>query len=154
MATWSTVLPKCHYSIGYSGSIVHNTLRTPFEAGYVQTRARFTQDRRRFRCGWNGLTQAQFNAFMTFVEDTKGSAEFFSWDDESQSTAVTYSVRFQADSIQWEYIAPGTFKVGCSLTGIPLPLSSTEIWPSLCKVTRIRVQKPAIASSTLLSITS
>ena len=39
-------------------------------------------------------------------------------------------------------------------TGIPLPLSATEIDPSAWSVTLIWEQCPARASSTLLSITS
>ena len=51
-------------------------------------------------------------------------------------------------------VAAEIFSVGCSATGIPLPLSSTIADPSLVRVTLIVSQYPAIASSMELSTTS
>ena len=112
MATWPATLPDVSFSVGYGGSKMHNTIRTPYEAGYVGTRARFTRDRMIFRCGWAALSETHFNTFMTFVDTCKGGGDTFSWDDNAQSSPVTYTMRFQEDSIAWDLVKPsGKYKV-------------------------------------------
>ncbi len=48
----------------------------------------------------------------------------------------------------------GRFSLGCMSTGMPRPLSDTVTELSMCRVTRMRVQYPAMASSMELSTTS
>jgi len=112
MATWATSLPYLNYSVGYTGESVHNTIRTPFEAGYVGTRPRHTRGRRTFRCGWSALPSSHFNTFMDFVSTCMGGADTFSWTDYSQSAVGTaYTVRFREDSIDWSLVDAQLFRV-------------------------------------------
>ena len=112
MATWPATLPDCQSSVGYGGDSIMPTVRTPFDAGYVQTWPLFTKKRRVFRCGWMALSETHFNTFMTFFETTaKGGSESFTWADNEQSTPVNYTVRFRQDAITWERVANEKYKV-------------------------------------------
>jgi len=116
MATWSTSLPKCSYSVGYSGETVHNTIRTPFEAGYVGTRSRFVRSRRTFRAGWSALPSSHLSLFLAFVSTCMGAADTFTWTDYSTGGVGTaYTVRFQEDSVSWDLVDAQRFRVTFSL---------------------------------------
>lgn len=112
MATWPAALPDCQLSVGYGGDSYMNVVRTPFDSGYVQTWPLFTKKRRVFRGGWMGLTESDFNTFMTFYEtDAKGGAESFTFADNAQGTPVNYTMRFRGDSVRWELIAYQRYRV-------------------------------------------
>lgn len=116
MATWATSLPYLSYAVGYSGELIHNTVRTPFEAGYVGTRPRFTRGRRAFRCGWSALPSSHFNTFMDFVSTCLGGADTFTWTDyKHDSTGTAYTVRFRDDSIDWDLVDAQRFRVSFQL---------------------------------------
>lgn len=57
------------------------TIRSPFEAGYEQTRPRFTRRRRTWRIAWEEapLSVTDYGALMAFVETVKIGADLFSW---------------------------------------------------------------------------
>ena len=118
MATWPSTLPTLSFSVGYSGQKLYSTIRTPFEAGYVGSRSQFTRDRMTFQCGWATLEKPALTTFLAFVDTCGGGGDTFSWDDESQSTAVTYTVRFQEDQVTWEQVDYGLFRVSFSLEEI------------------------------------
>jgi len=102
MATWPATLPDCHVVKGYGGKANWQTVVTPFEAGYEQTRARFTRNRMEWAGGWSALTSAQFLAFSSFVDEVKGGADSWEWTDSRISgAATTHTVRFIEESIQW-----------------------------------------------------
>lgn len=116
MATWPATLPPLNFSVGYSGELIHNTVRTPFEAGYVGTRPRFTRGRHTFRVGWSALCSTDTTAFLAFYSTCQGGAATFSWVDYGQSTVgSTYTVRFQEDSLNWELVDMRRFRVTFSL---------------------------------------
>jgi len=118
MATWPSTLPTLSFSVGYSGQKLYSTIRTPFEAGYVGSRSRFTRDRMTFQCGWAFLDETDLGTFLAFVDTAGGGGDTFSWDDESQATPVTYTVRFQEDQVTWEQVDYGRFRVMFSLEEI------------------------------------
>ena len=102
MATWPATLPKCSIQKGYGGKPTWQTLATPFEAGYEQTRALSTRNRSEWTGGMVGLTAAQFLAFTSFVDEVKYAADSWEWTDYRISTAAsTHTVRFIDHSIQW-----------------------------------------------------
>ena len=108
MATWPGTLPTL--SVNYSGSLDHNTVKTAFEAGYVQTRARFTRERESWTLGWMGITSAEFRTFTSFVVSVKGAADSFTFVDPVDA-ASTYLVRFRDDSIQWMRLDNNRYRV-------------------------------------------
>lgn len=56
------------------------TIRTPKDAGYVQTRARFTSIPRRYHIRYTAITTADKNLIYVFEKDTVvGGSEFFTW---------------------------------------------------------------------------
>lgn len=115
MATWPSTLPAVSFSVGYTGQKLYSTIRTPFEAGYVGTRSRFTRDRMTFQCGWAALDETDLGTFMTFVDTCGGGGDTFSWDDNKGATAVSYTVRFREDQVTWEQVDYGLYRVMFSL---------------------------------------
>ena len=114
MATWPVTLPNCHIVKGYGGKANWQTVVTPFEAGYEQTRARFTRNRMEWAGGWSALTSAQFLAFSSFVDEVKGGADSFEYTDYKLSTVAagtTHTVRFLEETIQWRVIDVGFHSV-------------------------------------------
>jgi hypothetical protein len=107
-ATWPATLPALSFSVGYSGQKLFSTVRTPYEAGYVGTRARFTRDRMTFRCGWAGLAETDLGTFLAFYDTCGGGGDTFSWDDESGPSDTTYTMRFQQDQLSWEPVSGGS----------------------------------------------
>ena len=78
-----------------------DTLRTRFEAGYVQTRARFTRIPKRFELNWSRMSISDFGTLRTFYEDTViGGAESFNWTHPISSTV--YVVRFIGDELNFD----------------------------------------------------
>ncbi len=69
------------------------TLRTEYESGYVQTRARRTTGPRVYRFRHRLATAANVTTFVTFWDARKGGAEAFDFTDPR--TAATISVRFR-----------------------------------------------------------
>ena len=65
----------------YSDSAASDpTIRTPKDAGYVQTRARFTSVPRRYHVLYNALTTHDKNLIYNFEKDTVNfGAESFTW---------------------------------------------------------------------------
>ena len=68
-------------------------IRSAFEAGYEQTRRRFTRCRKTFGLKWSVLSAADKSTLMTFFDTTTGGgADSFTW--TYPGTATTYTVRF------------------------------------------------------------
>ena len=79
------------------------TIRTPKDAGYVQTRARFTSIPRQYHVLYEAITTFDKNLIYTFEKDTVvGGSEAFSW--AIPTGGGTISVRFLApvSYIPWE----------------------------------------------------
>lgn len=79
------------------------TIRTPKDAGYVQTRARFTSAPRRYHVRYDAITTADKNKIYNFEKNTVNfGAEAFDW--ALPTGGGTLSVRFAGPVtyIPWE----------------------------------------------------
>jgi len=86
-----------------------STIRSPFEAGYMQTRARFTRMPKRFELHWNHLSAADLATLRTYYESTVvGGANAFDWTHPTTSTV--YSCRFAEDELRFELQLGGYYK--------------------------------------------
>ena len=93
---------------------ITDTIATPFESGYVQTRSRNTRPRKRWVLAWGMLTTAQVGTLRTFFETTvRGKAGAFNW--THPFTAVVYSVRFAKDELPADLIGVGQWSVETEL---------------------------------------
>jgi len=79
------------------------TIRTPKDAGYVQTRARFTSIPRTYHVRYEALTTHDKNLIYTFEKTTVvGGSEAFDW--AIPTSGGTISVRFASpvSYLPWE----------------------------------------------------
>lgn len=67
-------------------------IKSDFEAGYTQTRARFTRTRRVFEVGYKAMTNADKLLLEAFADTVKGGVDSFAW--THPITSVSYTVRF------------------------------------------------------------
>lgn len=94
--TWPTI--STNYA-GIEQVSQRNTIRTPFEAGYVQTRARWTAAKKEFTLSWDTLSDTNHTTLQTFFETTvKGGAESFIW---THPSGTTYTCRFVDDEMKF-----------------------------------------------------
>ena len=70
-----------------------STIKSPFEAGYQQTRPRFTRDRRIFECTYRVLSNVDKETLETFLETVRAGADSFDW--THPKTSIVYEVRFR-----------------------------------------------------------
>lgn len=75
-------------------SFESNTISSPTEAGYRQTRSRFTRQPWRFALAWEGcpLTPADYALLKTFFGTVNFGAGIFTW--VHPFTGTSYNVRF------------------------------------------------------------
>jgi len=66
-------------SITVSENYHDNVIRSSFEAGYVQTRARFTRLLRTFEVQWAALPLTDYATLDAFYRETGGGADSFDW---------------------------------------------------------------------------
>jgi phage-related protein len=69
------------------------TIRTEFEGGIVQTRARFTRIRGAWTLTWANLRGAHYPTLRNFYKQMSGGALAFNWTHPRDGT--TYEVRFR-----------------------------------------------------------
>lgn len=96
MATFPTTLPKP--SIMSSGEVHKAQVRTPMEAGYVQSRAKFTRSRKQYEIALQHLTDDEFDTFKAFFDNNQGG--MFDWPDLG---SVDY--RFSEDSFSFDWVS-------------------------------------------------
>lgn len=72
------------------------TVKTPYEAGYAQTRPKSTTAPRAFSLTHQGATAAEVVTWNAFWEARKGGAEAFDFTDPR--TGATLSCRFKHDA--------------------------------------------------------
>ena len=70
-------------------------IRTPFESGVVQSRARGTTSRWKFQVGGDLMTTAQLNTLVAFFDANQGST----FDFVHPITGTSYEVRFSEDEL-------------------------------------------------------
>jgi phage-related protein len=71
-----------------------SVIRSDFEGGYVQTRARYTRVRKIWQISYNLLSTTNKNLISAFVDTVQGGADSFTWTNPIDS--ANYQVRFQA----------------------------------------------------------
>jgi phage-related protein len=69
-------------------------LRSPLEAGYRQTRPRFTRVPKKWHISYSGLSDSDQSALESFEASVKYGADSFTWTHPKTSTQ--YTVRFPA----------------------------------------------------------
>jgi len=78
-------------------------LKSEFDAGYVQSRPKFTRSRKHFELSWNVMTDADKETLETFFDNNLGDT--FTWDHPlADSSDSSYTVRFVEDELQAGYI--------------------------------------------------
>jgi len=69
-----------------------SVIRSDFDGGYVQTRARHTRIRKTWQIKYGNLTSADKITLAAFVTTVQGGADSFTWVNPQDS--VSYEVRF------------------------------------------------------------
>jgi hypothetical protein len=70
-------------------------IRTPFEAGYVQTGAAATQLKMEFKLGWKWLLRTDYDTLVTFFDNNQGTT--FTW--THIITAASYTCGWMQDEL-------------------------------------------------------
>jgi phage-related protein len=86
---------NCNYPI--SEQRANSVIRSEFDGGYVQTRARFTRIRKIWKITYTQLSAANKLLIDNFVTTVNCGADSFDWTNPQDS--VTYSVRFLSPPI-------------------------------------------------------
>lgn len=80
-------------------------IKSQFESGYAQTRARTTRTLHRWHLTWELLTDADYATLKAFFTDTAmAQAVAFTW--THPLTSVAYTVRFAADELEAAPVYP------------------------------------------------
>jgi hypothetical protein len=94
-------------------------VKTGYEAGYAQTRAKTTTAPRQYQLSHRGVTAAEVTTWVTFWEARRGGAEAFDFTDPR--TAAVVSCRFKHDAGSPPQIVPiGSANVGFTIGPIML----------------------------------
>lgn len=97
----------------------YQVVRTGFEAGYAQTRAKSTTAPRQFQFQHKGVLAADVTAWVAFWDARKGGADAFDFTDPR--TGATIACRFKHDATNPPQIAPlGSANVGFTIGPIML----------------------------------
>ena len=70
-------------------------IRTDFESGIVQSRARYTKQRRTWTLSWIALTNSEYQILRNFYLSVSGGSLVFSWKHPYEDT--TFLVRFNGE---------------------------------------------------------
>jgi len=82
------------------------SIRSPFEAGYVQTRSKWTTAKREFAISWKSMTAQSHASLLYFFETTCSGASSFIWHDPTANSGsgVTREVIFLDDSLEFDNV--------------------------------------------------
>ena len=106
MATWPSIATP---NLPLEEISTTSTIRSPYEAGYVNTRPRWTRARKVFVLRWNALSSSDFTTLRTFFEDTvNGGGDSFTWTQPVTSTS--YTVRFAQDNLRFSTVTSDRYK--------------------------------------------
>ena len=90
MSSFPTLSKNPSYPLDPDGDLEDVILRTPSDAGYVQTRPRFTRSRRTWGINYAALPDADVSTLRTFEQVTLvNAADLFSWTHPISSTTYT-----------------------------------------------------------------
>lgn len=103
---WPNISPPVY---GMEEAPEDAVIRSEMEAGYEQTRARFTRNRSTFTLKWSALSAADTAALLTFYKTTAGNGiALIDW--THPATSATHVVRFKEPPIV-RYAGPGYSEV-------------------------------------------
>jgi hypothetical protein len=107
--------PSLKAPTAFSESIQKKQIKTPFENGYVQSRAIWTRARRKFSLSWDNLPYAQlYGTGMLLDHFTGNVGDTFTFTHPLTSEAVT--ARYSDDELSYERTKiPGYYKVSLNL---------------------------------------
>lgn len=87
-------------------------IRTEFESGIVQTRARFTRMRRAWQLSWEYMRGADYRALRGFFVQMRGGSLNFNWTHPAENSV--YDVRFKGE-MRGDEQSNDYWSVTCSL---------------------------------------
>lgn len=91
--------------------ITKKQVRSPFEAGYVQSMALHTRSRRKFSLSWEFMSSSDLSTLETYFENNIGST--FSWTHPISGT--TYTVGFTENYIDSRNVFSDYYSVSVTL---------------------------------------
>lgn len=89
MATFPTLSVPPLVTPWEEGAAGDPTIRTPYEAGYGQTKPRFTRITWKWSVAYAGLTQTDKDALVVFEKTVKIGADSWTWTDPKTSAQST-----------------------------------------------------------------
>ena len=76
-------------------SSIKGQIKSAFSSGYVQSRAKFTRERKQFQLIWHAMTDADKATLLTYFDNNLGGT--FTWTEPLTSTS--YTVRFSDEQL-------------------------------------------------------
>jgi phage-related protein len=104
--------PNIQLPSGLEEPLEDPTIRTTFESGIVQTRARYTRMRGTWILTWANLRGAHYTTLRNFYKQMMGGALSFNWTHPLEGT--TYEVRFKG-TFSPRYNIKGFRNISCTL---------------------------------------
>jgi len=103
----TTGISPLYFSIQQNSK--RETIRSPFESGYEQTRSKFTRAIKEWRIMWDHMSLASHTTLTHFFENTvKAGASSWNWHNPLSGT--TFEVRFIEDELNFTNYGRDYFK--------------------------------------------
>lgn len=90
----------------------HSTLISKFENGVEQRRNKWSSALRKWTLVFKAKTQAEFETIRDFFNTKKGAYSSFTWVNINDN--VTYTVRFEKDSLDFNRLAYNVYDFECN----------------------------------------
>ena len=103
--------PNIEKPSGMTERTVKGQYKTEFEAGYVQSRAKWTRSRKIFALSWTAMEDADKVLLEVFFDNNLGAT--FNWTHPVSST--TYTVRFVEDELPAQYVPVNHWQIDLTL---------------------------------------
>jgi hypothetical protein len=108
VANWPSI---ANPDFGFRETVYKPQIRQESEANYVQSRPRSTRAVKRWELTWSLLSEADYQTLLAFFTAYQGSS--FVW--IHPVSAVSYTCRFSADTLESEIMTAGWRKVSCPI---------------------------------------
>jgi len=107
MATW----PNIENPSSLNERTVKAQIKSDFEAGYVQSRTKWTRSRKIFELSWDNMDAADKSTLEDFFENNIGGT--FTWTHPLTSTS--YTVRFKENELRARHVPVNFWRVDVAL---------------------------------------
>ena len=108
---WPSTLPNPLYPLAVTRE--DNVLRSNKDAGYEQTRRRYTRERKSYDLSWTAMRAADRNTIANFYDnETADGSLSFMWTHPIEGTTAEY--RFTGP-IKESLSNPGLYEVSCQI---------------------------------------